>query len=283
MKQIISILITVFIVNIGLTQVRDTVYLWSKKVPGELEKKHPPKQTDNTSGNVIRLTNVTNPRLTVYKPEKSNHTGAGIIICPGGGYNILAINKEGYEIAAWLNSLGYTAFVLEYRVPEKQGGALQDLKRAIKIVRNYAVKYEIDDEKIGVIGFSAGGHLAAYATTNCNTNSYENVDEADKLSSCLDFAMLIYPAYLDKGKERSISPELTIKKNNIPFFVFATADDKYANSALTITKALRDNNISVEMHLLPKGGHGYGLRKGIKAAETWPILAESWLDEILSK
>lgn len=283
MKPIISIFAVIFFINTSFSQVRDTIYLWPKKVPGEVEKKHSSKQTFNKGTNVLRLTDVTNPRLTVYKPETPNNTGAGIVVCPGGGYRILAIDKEGYEIAEWLNSLGYTAFVLEYRVPEKQQGALQDIKRAIKIVRSNALKYNLDVKRIGALGFSAGGHLVAHATTDFNISSYENTDEIDKLSSRIDFSMLLYPAYLDKGKDRSISPELNVKNTNTPFYIFATADDKYTDSSLIITEALRDNNIPVEMHMLPKGGHGYGLRKGIRAAEMWPVLAEHWLDELFSK
>jgi len=258
-------------------QIRDTIYLWTDKVPGEKEAKHAPVQTDNTKGNVVRITNVTNPALVVFEPVKQNDSGVGIIICPGGGYNILAIDKEGYEIAEWLNKLGYTAFVLQYRVPQKQEGALNDIQRAIRMVRSNSLKYNLNSEKIGVLGFSAGGSLCARASTRITSDTYEKSDSFDTLSSRPNFAMLIYPAYLDKGKDRSITPELQLTKETPPFFIFGTADDVYGNSTLVMATALRDNKIPVELHLLPRGGHGYGKRPGNIAAETWPKLAKEWL------
>jgi acetyl esterase/lipase len=259
-------------------QTRDTIYLWPDKVPGEKEAKHEPVQTDNTKGNVIRLTNVTNPALVVFEPVKQNDSGVGIIICPGGGYNILAIDLEGYEIAEWLNDLGYTVFVLQYRVPQKQEGALNDIQRAIRMVRSNASEYRLNSGKIGVLGFSAGGSLCARASTRFTSDTYEKTDHIDSFSSRPDFAMLIYPAYLDKGENRNITPELQITKETPPFFIFGTADDEYGNSPLVMTTALRDNKIPVELHLLPGGGHGYGKRAGNIAAETWPISARKWLE-----
>ncbi|MFY0713639.1 alpha/beta hydrolase [Seonamhaeicola sp. NFXS20] len=264
-------------------QSNNVIELWPNKVSGETQPKQEAKQTNNTTGNVIRLTDITNPILTVYKPKKPNGSKAGIIICPGGGYKILAINKEGTEIAKWLNSLGYTAFVLQYRVPQKREGALQDLQRAIKWVRSNTALYNLDDERIGVMGFSAGGHLAANASLNFQKQSYMAIDSIDKASSQVNFTMLIYPAYLDKGEHNSLSPELKIGDKKAPYFIFGTIDDPYGNSSLVFTTALRNNKIPVELHMLPKGGHGYGLRKGKLAAETWPVLAEKWLQSILSQ
>ena len=272
-------ILTLFFFSIIQAQTRDTIYLWNNKVPGEKEAKQMPVQTNNTKGNVIRLTDITNPALVVFEPEKQNNSGVGIIICPGGGYNILAIDKEGYEIAEWLNNIGFTAFVLQYRVPNKQQGALNDIQRAIRIIRSNSLKYNLNPEKIGVLGFSAGGSLCARAATGFTNDTYEKLDSIDTLSSRPNFAMLIYPAYLDKGANRSITPELQITKETPPFFIFGTTDDTYGNSSLVMTTALRDNKIPVELHLLPKGGHGYGLRPGNKAAETWPNLAKIWLEE----
>jgi acetyl esterase/lipase len=278
-KLLFTIIIILFSFSMIQAQKRDTVYLWPDKVPGENEAKHMPVQTDNIKGNVVRLTNVTNPALVVFEPAKQNNSGIGIIVCPGGGYNILAIDLEGYEIAEWLNKLGYTAFVLQYRVPNKQDGALNDIQRAIRIIRSNSVKYNLNAEKIGVLGFSAGGSLCARAATRFLTDTYEKTDGIDTLSSRPNFAMLIYPAYLDKGENRSITPELLITKKTPSFFIFGTADDQYGNSALVITTALRDNKIPVELHFLAQGGHGYGKRAGNIAAETWPILAKKWLEE----
>lgn len=263
-------------------QTEDTIFLWPNQVPGETNPKHEAIQTDNISGNVIRLTDITNPSLTVFKPEIPNDSKAAFIVCPGGGYSILAINKEGTEVAAWLNSLGYTVFVLQYRVPNKKQGALQDIQRAIRIVRSKASTYDLNPQKIGVMGFSSGGHLSALASTSFQKDSYEKETAIDKLSSRPNFAMLIYPAYLDKGENRSVSPEFVLNNQTPPFFIFGTADDTYGNSSLVMTTALRDHKIPVELHLLPKGGHGYGLREGNIAAETWPKLAKTWLDRIVN-
>jgi acetyl esterase/lipase len=202
-------------------------------------------------------------------------------VCPGGGYRILAYNIEGTEIAAWLNKLGYAAFVLQYRIPDKKSGALQDVQRAIRIVRKNASKWNIDPEKTGVMGFSAGGSLSTRASTLYNQKTYPPVDAADSLSCRPDFAMLIYPAYLDQGPNNTITPELQLSKEVPPVFIFQTADDQYCNSALVMAGALRNSKVPVELHILPFGGHGYGLRAGSIAGETWPVLAEKWLSETL--
>ena len=255
------------------------IHLWPDKVPGETAAKHPAVITENNSGEVTRLTDVTDPTLKVFMPDENVKNGAAVIVCPGGGYRILAIDKEGYEVAEWLNTLGYTAFVLEYRVPQKQDGALNDIQRAIRLVRSGASDWKLDPEKIGVIGFSAGGGLSARASTRYVEETYSAQDAIDEVSSKPNFAMLIYPAYLDKGENRSLTPELKVDQNTPPMFIFATADDTHSNSALVMATALRDNKVPVSLHLLPKGGHGYGLREGNPAGITWPQLAEKWLKE----
>jgi acetyl esterase/lipase len=277
MKRITSILIFLLL-NLNVSsQQKEVIHLWPDKVPGETEAKHEPVVTDNTKSYVTRITDVTNPALIVYPAPAYNNNGAGVIICPGGGYNILAIDKEGYEIAEWLNSLGFSAFVLQYRVPKKQEGALQDAQRAIRIIRSNAKNWNLDAEKLGIMGFSAGGSLSARASTIYDVETYEGVDNIDALSCRPDFALLIYPAYLDRGENRSLTPELKVNENTPPTFIFQTADDRLANSALVYAQALRDAKVSVELHLLPEGGHGYGMRPGVVAAETWPGLAEIWL------
>ena len=278
MKTLFTLIICSFFTLTSYTNPSDTIFLWQGQVPGETGEKHPPIQTDNNSNNVIRLTDITDPAIIVFKPKANTRNGAGIIVCPGGGYNILAMNLEGYEIAEWLNQLGYTAFVLQYRVPKKQEGALMDIQRAIRIVRSKADVWGIDPGKLGVLGFSAGGSLCARASTRFNEETYPGSDDIDRLSCRPDFSVLIYPAYLDQGENRSLTPELTITPETPPMFIFGTADDRWANSTLVMATALRDAKIPVELHLLPRGGHGYGLRTGNKAAETWPVLVETWLN-----
>jgi acetyl esterase/lipase len=278
MKNTLAIVALLFISTQISAQGKKTMHLWPGQVPGETEAKHDPVQTNKTSGNVIRITDITNPALIVFEPKESKKNGSSVIVCPGGGYSILAVDKEGYEIAEWLNSQGYTAFVLQYRVPKTYAGAFMDIQRAIRIVRNGAKKWKLDVNKVGAIGFSAGANLSAHLSTRFTEQAYSKIDAMDDLSAQPNFAMLIYPAGLDRGENSSLTPELAISDKTPPTFIFATADDRHANSALVYAGALRDAKISVEVHLLPEGGHGYGLRKGNIAGETWPKLAEVWLN-----
>lgn len=262
------------------SQQQEVIHLWPGKVPGEREAKQVAPATPDTSRGVIRLTDVTDPVLQVYKPAV-RRSDAAVVVCPGGGYNILAINLEGEEVAKWLNGLGYTVFVLQYRVPKKPAGALQDVQRAIRLVRSRAAQWKITPSKVGVMGFSAGGSLSARVSTQYDKPTYTPVDAADQLSCRPAFAALIYPAYLDNGTNRTITPDLKVDTNTPPMFLFATADDPYANSALVMAGALRDAKVPVQQHLYDTGGHGYGLRPGNPAAEVWPGLMAKWLGQII--
>jgi len=281
MKIIISALLLIMISFETYSQKSDILHLWPGKVPGETKDKNPPVAAPSENYKILRIAEVTDPAVEIFLPEKSARNGAAFIICPGGGYHILAYDLEGTEIAAWLNKIGFAAFVLQYRVPDKKDGALQDVQRAIRVIRGNAAKYAIDPEKIGVMGFSAGGSLTARASTLFNKKTYSPVDKDDSLSCRPSFAMLIYPAYLDQGPELSLTPELKLSNEVPPMFIFQTADDQYGNSAIVMAQAMRNAKLPVELHLLPAGGHGYGLRSGKRAAETWPSLAEKWLGSII--
>jgi acetyl esterase/lipase len=284
-KKIINMktLLTVFLMMISLTtfsQKNEIINLWPGKVPGELKEKKPPEIADSKNDNILRYSEVTDPAIEVFLPNPAVNNGSAVIVCPGGGYQILAYDLEGTEVAAWLSNLGFTAFVLQYRIPEKKEGALQDVQRAIRIVRSNATKWKINPEKTGVMGFSAGGSLSARASTLFNKKTYQPVDKTDSLSCRPSFTMLIYPAYLDQGPGLTLTPELVLSKDVPPVFIFQTADDPYGNSALVMAGALRNAKLPVELHMLSAGGHGYGLRKGKICAETWPVLAEKWLKSI---
>jgi len=261
----------------SFSQKKDIIYLWPEKVPGETKDKHDPVIDTIRKDNVLRFSEVTNPAIEVFLPEKTKSNSSAVVVCPGGGYQILAYDLEGTEIAAWLNKLGYTAFVLQYRIPDKKEGAIQDAQRALRVIRSNSGKWNLDPEKIGIMGFSAGASLSARTSTLFNMKTYSPVDKADSLSCRPSFTMLIYPAYLDLGPNRTLTPELQLSKDVPPMYIFQTADDKYGNSALVMAGALRDADLPVELHFLPKGGHGYGLRQGSLAAETWPLVAEKWL------
>lgn len=275
-----GILLLILLCYQGFSQNTTTLPVWPDTIPGQTSPKLPVKQVLDASDKVLRITSVTNPTLTIFEPDASKKNGASILISPGGGYHILAANLEGDEIAEWFSNLGYTAFVLHYRVPDQREGALQDLQRAIRMVRNNAAKWDLDPNKIGVMGFSAGGSLSARASTNYTQNTYERVDSVDDVSCRPDFALLIYAAYLDKGENKTLTEELKVNAKTPPMFIFATADDTHANSSLVMTTALRDAQVPVELHIMPYGGHGYGLRKGKPAAETWPKLAAIWLESL---
>lgn len=280
MKPIFLILLFIVSVN-TYSQKVEIIELWPGKVPGETKEKQKPAIDTIRNDNTLRYSDVTNPLMEVFPASSANNRRAAVVVCPGGGYNILAYDKEGTEIAKWLNSFGYSAFVLQYRVPNKKDGALQDALRAIRLVRDNAAKYNIDTDKIGIMGFSAGGSLSARASTQFNTKTYQPVDKSDSLTCRPDFVLLIYPAYLDQGPDRTLTPELKLAKDTPPMFIFETADDPYGNSALVMAGALRDAKLHVELHFLPDGGHGYGLRPGKLAAETWPVLAEKWLGRVV--
>jgi acetyl esterase/lipase len=281
MRTIISISLLFMITVESYSQKKDIIYLWPGKVPGEIKEKNLPVIKPSENDNIIRFSEVTNPAIEVYLPDQTVKKGVAVLVCPGGGYHILAYDLEGTEIAAWLNKNGFVAFVLLYRVPDKKEGALQDIQRAVRIIRKDAGKWGVDPEKIGVMGFSAGGSLAARASTLFSMQTYYPVDKTDSLSCRPSFAMLIYPAYLDQGPGLSLTPELQVSKAVPPMYIFQTADDQHGNSALVMAQALRNARLPVELHLLSHGGHGYGLRSGNIAAETWPALAEKWLVNIL--
>lgn len=246
--------------------------IWPDKRPAEVVlKKEKMKQTMGED-DILRIQQMPVPTLQKFPVVKSPK-GKVVIVCPGGGYQILAVNHEGTEIAQWLNALGYTAYVLRYRVPDNREGALQDVQRAIRIARA-----ENPGKQVGVMGFSAGASLTARAATRFQLPSYTATDETDTQSARPDFAALIYPAYMDEGEHHTLTPELTITEQTPPFFVFQTADDRYGNSALVISQALRNHKIPVQLHIYEKGGHGYGLRANLaEAASKWPKLMEEWL------
>jgi acetyl esterase/lipase len=261
----------------------EPIPLWPKEAPGEKGDIGPEMvQPQPKNDNIERLTNVTRPSLTVYRAPADRDTGAAVLICPGGGYQILAWNLEGTEVAEWLNSIGVTAVVLKYRVPARKGreryeAPLEDAQRALGMVRHRAKEWGIDPGRVGVLGFSAGGHLAAALCNNWEKRAYEPVDDADRESCRPDFALLIYPAYL-VTKDNKVAPELKVKSRTPPTFIVLTEDDPVrVECGLYYYQALRDAKVPAEMHLYPRGGHGYGLRPSKNDVSHWPQLAETWL------
>jgi len=221
----------------GAQRTSDPIPLWPGTAPGEAgdigEEKDTtkPGQDGPKEKYIIRLGNVTKPTITVFRPPADKDTGAAVVVCPGGGYSILAMDLEGTEVCQWLNSVGVTGVLLKYRVParkgmEKHAAALQDAQRALGMVRQRAKEWNVDPKRVGVLGFSAGGHLAAAVSNNYAERTYPAVDDADKQSCRPDFTVLIYPAYLvAKDETTKLSPEIKVTPETPPAFIVMTEDD----------------------------------------------------------
>jgi acetyl esterase/lipase len=259
------------------------ILLWPKGAPGEKGDLPAEGAQPDKGDNITRTENVSEPTLTVFPATGENKSDAAVLIFPGGGYHILAWNLEGTEVAEWFNKIGVTAIVVKYRVPVRKGqeryaAPLQDVQRAIGLVREKASEWKIDPKKIGVLGFSAGGHLAATLSTNNEARTYDAVDEADKLSCRPDFTILIYPAYLVDSKTNAVSPELKVTQETPPTFIAMTADDAVrVEGALFYYLAMKNAKVPAEMHLYPHGGHGYGLRASKHLVSSWPARVEDWM------
>ena len=260
-----------------------TLDVWPDTVPGETgdvgeEKFQPPRGKGRP---VKRLANVTKPTIRVYRPDEERDTGAAVLICPGGGYNILAWDLEGTEVADWLNSIGVTGIVLKYRVPrrkdrEKHDAPLQDAQRAMSLVRKHADEWGIDSKRIGILGFSAGGHLSAVASTSFDKRHYDAIDEVDGLSCRPDFAVLIYPAYLIDGD--GLAPEIQVTANTPQsFFAHASDDGISSENSIAMYLALKKAKVPAELHIYASGGHGFGLRPSEHPASKWPDRCEEWM------
>lgn len=228
-----------------------------------------------------RITNVSRPTLTLFPaPRKDGAATAApaMIVCPGGGYGYTVIDKEGTEIAAWLNSAGISALVLKYRTPNNRAGALQDAQRALSLARARAAEWNIDPQRLGIIGFSAGGNLAAKTSAPLEERSYPAIDAIDEKSCRPDFAVLVYPAYLD-DKAGHVAPDLNLQAKIPPTLIIHTEDDKtHVVGSKVYDAALTAAKVAHEFQLYPTGGHGYGLHcQG--AAKAWPEDALKWLQK----
>jgi acetyl esterase/lipase len=246
---------------------------------------------------VTAINNVSRPTMTVYSPKGKN-TGAAVVVFPGGGYEELAIDLEGTEACDWLTSRGITCVLLKYRVPAPHSTqywgaypespmALEDAQRTLGLVRFHAAEWHIDAHKIGVMGFSAGGHLVA-ATSVHSERIYAAVDAADKVSCRPDFAVAIYPGHLSFGDESLKTPKLNpdiashITRQTPPTFILQNEDDHVdgINQSLVYYIALKNAGVPVEMHLYAQGGHAFGLRPTKLPVSRWPELVEMWLRTI---
>ena len=237
----------------------------------------------------IYVNYVSQPTMTVYSPVGKN-TGAAVVVFPGGGYNVLAIDLEGSEACDWLTSRGITCVLLKYRVPCNKTGpyrdckiALEDAQRTIGLVRFNAAKWHIDPHKIGVMGFSAGGHMVVTTSTHFDKRLYASVDAADKESCRPDFAIALYPGHIAvPEKDFAMNPDIRVTKQAPPTFLVQAEDDPVdpVENSIVYHAALRKSGVPVELHLYAKGGHAFALRRTSSPITEWPQLAESWMRTI---
>nr|PZN51147.1 MAG: alpha/beta hydrolase [Bacteroidota bacterium] len=278
-----------------------TLKLWPEGIPGSKKSPNYSEVTQFTDQNKPRVSRVTDPELLVYFAPKETATGAAVVICPGGGYGVLAIDHEGYDIAKWLNSMGIAGIILKYRLPsdeimnDKSIGPLQDVQEAIRTVRRNAAQWSLSPNKIGVMGFSAGGHLAGTASTLYREKVYTPKDD---VSARPDFSILIYgvlsmqDGITHEGSQRNLlgqnasqemkdkfSNELRVDASSPPAFLVHSADDTavpVANSILYY-QALTRAGVPGELHIYESGGHGYGLAPNGSSESLWPEACRAWL------
>jgi acetyl esterase/lipase len=272
------------------------VPIWPGKVPDAITLPGPEFVTTraNVAGKPwLAAERVSVPTMTVY-PPKGRNTGAAVVVFPGGGYWVLAMDLEGTEVCDWLTSRGMTCVLLKYRVPgdrlEPRSGpypdspmALEDAQRTVGLVRHHAAEWKIDPHKIGVLGFSAGGHLVAAISTHFEHRLYPAVDAADKESCRPDFAVALYPGHLWIDDDTfELNPDVPVTKQTPPTFLLQAEDDHVdgINQSLVYYIALKDAGVPVEMHLYAQGGHAFGLRPTKFPISQWPALVEKWMGTI---
>lgn len=295
------IVFVLFVTNMLIAQ-SEVINLWSTAIPGAIANKDYQEIEVNREGEFHGVNKVVTPTLSMFLPNKEIANGTAVVICPGGGYRYVSLKNEGFRVAKWFNTLGITAFVLKYRLPsdlimkDKTIGPLQDAQEAIRFLRRNAEKWNLNIDKIGIMGFSAGGHLAATLSTHYNDDVYTVNDE---ISAKPNFSILIYPVIsmnleiTHKGSRKNLlgetpngtliekySNELQVNSETPKAFLIHATDDTAVpvENSIKYYLALKNNEISAELHLFEKGGHGFGL--GIKGtSEYWPKLLQNWLSD----
>jgi len=272
------------------------VQLWPGKVPDETNNMGPERvrmspQLDRKQVEVTEptrmITGVTNPTISIYRPPKEKETGTAMLICPGGGYWNLYWQLEGEEVAAWLNSMGVTGVILKYRVPrradeperEPARRPLQDAQRAMSLVRSKAREWGIDANRIGIIGFSAGGHLAIATATSFEKRTYDALDDIDKISCRPDFAVPVYSGYLKAKQKDEIAPGLHVPTNTPPVFLVHGSEDIISppEHSVVMYLALKRAGVPAELHIYANTAHDFGVRTNDRPYSTWTARCADWL------
>jgi acetyl esterase/lipase len=304
-KYISSLLLISIFISVAYTQPAiKTIKLWTDSIPGAISNPAYKEQTIVSGTKIIYYSHVTDPTLMVYLPAPEKRNGTAVVICPGGGYGRLAFDHEGYQVAEWFNSIGVTAIILKYRLPndtimkDKTIGPLQDAQEALRVVRRHATDWKINPAKVGIMGFSAGGHLAATASTHYDRKVYI---PTDTISARPDFSILIYPVismdpYITHagssenllGKKptsrliNEFSNETQVNNHTPVTFLVHSSDDGAVpvKNTLRYFENLNRNGVPVEMHIYRTGGHGYGLGKNKTSSEgTWPEALKHWMKD----
>jgi acetyl esterase/lipase len=300
-RNLITAIIIASIPFLNSTAQQKTMNLWPGGIPGLVLTDSYIEKSTTSEGLITRFEKTTNPMIYIFLPPKEKATGTAVLICPGGGYTALAFGHEGNAIASWLNENGITGIILKYRLPsdlimkDKSIGPLQDAQEAMRIIRRNAVAWNIDPKKVGVIGFSAGGHLASTLSTHYADKVY---DVSDTVSARPDFSVLIYPvitmdaSFTHAGSRKNLlgdnpsdeaikrfSNELQVNEKTPPAFMVHSADDPAVpvKNSIVYYEQLVKYKIPSELHIFQKGGHGFGLGGSKDTQSAWPGLCISWL------
>ena len=272
------------------------VEIWPGDVPNEsgdigaerirMSPKLDRKQVEVTESTIM-VTNVTKPTITIYRPAKERDTGTAMLICPGGGYWNLYWELEGEEVAAWLNAQGMTGIILKYRVPrrpdepktEPARRPLQDAQRAVSLVRSKSKAWGIQPDRIGMVGFSAGGHLAISTATSFEQRAYEPIDDVDKVSCRPDFAVAVYSGYLKAKENDELAPGLTVPIGTPPIFLAHGGDDIISSPEHSVFMylALKRAGVAAELHVYASTAHDFGVRKAEHPYSSWTESCTKWL------
>lgn len=270
------------------------INLWPGIMPGPAPKVTGP-EADTTKPDdklvagkpVMRIGNVNQPQIHVFLPPKEKAHGGAVIVCPGGGFSILAWDLEGTEVAQWLNEEGFAALVVKYRVPTREHGTpgrwegpVMDAQRALSLARNHANDWDLDPKRIGILGFSAGGETAALAAIKKGQRLYPKFDVVDEAACDANFAMLIYPGGMVEN-DGALKQDYAVTKDTPPMFFVHTADDPVTClSSTALFTALKKADVASELHIYSSGGHGYGLRRTRVPVTHWSKRADDWLREM---
>ena len=254
--------------------------LWPDGVPASGQKDDPSEEVRTKTNGILRITNVNSPHITVYRPDSPN--GAAVLVCPGGGYKILAYEHEGTDVCEFLTQHGVTAILLKYRVPASRDVPLQDAQRALGLIHHHAEAWGVDPDRIGMLGFSAGGHLTVMACLHGSERTYSMDKKFDIEDPTPSFAIPVYPAYLvERGTEGPLLSDITVKNTSPPLCLVHAADDPWtASGSFLLAVECKKHGVPCEVHVFAKGGHGFGMKEKNLPVDAWPHRVIEWMDSM---